>query len=70
MLTKIIKTTRNKEILIPKGLIRNDEILTSSINQYCVLNELNPIFIDDCIAIFEDHLLIAAYDEEFNSGQF
>jgi len=64
MKIKILKTTRNKDVLIPKKLIRDDEILTEGINQYCENNKLNPIFIDDCIAIFDNHLLIACYEQE------
>jgi hypothetical protein len=67
MTIQIVKTSRNKEVLIPQELIRNDEILTEGINQYCSTNNLNPVFIDDCVAIFDDHLLIAAYSEEINS---
>lgn len=61
---KILKTNRNKNTLIPSKLIRNDEVLTEGINQYCDNNKLNPIYIDDCIAIFENHLLIACYEQE------
>lgn len=61
---KIIKTNRNKDILIPKELIRNDEFLTEGINQYCQDNNLSPIFIDDCVAIFDNELLIACYEQE------
>jgi hypothetical protein len=60
----IVKTTRSKDTLIPKELIRNDDALTDGINQFCEENKLNPIYIDDCIAIFDDHLLIAAYEGE------
>lgn len=61
---KILKTNRNKNILIPSNLIRKDEILTEGINQYCDNNKLNPIYTDDCIAIFENYLLIACYEQE------
>lgn len=61
---KIVKTTRDKNVMIPKELIRNDEILTEGINQYCETNNLQPIFIDDCIAIFDNELLIACYEQE------
>lgn len=61
---KIIKTNRNKNVLIPQQLIRNDEILTEGINQYCKKNNLDPIYIDDCVAIFNEEMLIACYEEE------
>lgn len=61
---KIIKTNRSKATLIPKELIRDDETLSLGIEQYCQENKLSPIYIDKCIAIFTDHLLIAAYPEE------
>jgi len=61
---KILKTNRNKNVLIPSNLIRNDEVLTEGINQYCDNNKLNPIYIDDCVAIFENYLLIACYEQE------
>lgn len=60
----ILKTNRPKDTLIPKKLIRDDEVLVKGIEQYCQKNKLNPIYIDDCIAIFDDYLLIASYSEE------
>ena len=61
---KIIKTTRSKDTLIPQQLLRDDEVLTLGIEQFCKKNNLNPVYIDKSIAIFDDHLLIAAYPEE------
>ena len=61
---QIVTTTSSKDPLIPHPLFRDDEILTIGIEQYCEKNNLNPIYIDKSIAIFDDHLLIAAYPEE------
>jgi len=60
----IVKTTRSKDTLIPKKLLRDDEVLVNGIYQYCNKNNLNPIYIDECVAVFDDHLLIASYKEE------
>ena len=49
---KIAKTNRNTNVLIPGELIRKEEILVNGIEQYCENNNLNPIFIDNNIAIF------------------
>lgn len=61
---KIAKTNRNFDILIPEDLIRKEKLLIDGIEQYCEKNNLNPIFIDNNIAIFSDHLLIAFYEDE------
>jgi hypothetical protein len=61
---KIVKTNRNNDVLIPSELIRNEEVLINGIDDYCNFEKLNPIFIDKNIAIFQDHLLIAFYEDE------
>ena len=60
----ILKTNRPKDTLIPTELIRTDTVLVKGIEQYCQKNKLNTIYIDNCIAIFDDYLLIASYNEE------
>lgn len=62
---QILKAARTKETHIPKEFLRNDDILVQGIHQYCKKNNLNPIYIDECVAIFEDHYLIPAYKEEY-----
>ena len=64
---KILTTTRSKDTLIPQYLIReNEELLVGGINDYIRSEKLEPIYIDGCIAIFEDKLMIAVYEEEFS----
>jgi len=60
----ITKTNRNQNQLIPHELIRNDEELIQGIESYCEDNKLEPIYIDGSVAIFNDHLLIAFYEDE------
>ena len=60
----ITKTNRNQNQLIPHELIRNDEELIQEIESYCEDNKLEPIYIDGSVAIFNDHLLIAFYEDE------
>ena len=64
MSLKIVKTNRNNDILIPSELIRDEEVLIDGIEEYCEFQKLNPIFIDKNIAIFQDYLLIAFYEDE------
>jgi len=60
----ITQTNRNSDKLIPQDLIRNDEKLVESIENYCNENNLNPIYIDGSVAIFKDYLLMAFYEDE------
>lgn len=60
----IVKAVRNQDTHLPQEIIRQDEVLVKGIEQYCLKNNLQPIYIHDCVAIFENHYLIAAYPEE------
>jgi len=61
----ILTAKRTSETKIPQEFLRHDDLLVEGIHQYCEKNNLKPIYIDACVAIFDDHYLIPAYKEEY-----
>jgi hypothetical protein len=50
----IVKAVRNQDTHLPQEIIRQDEVLVKGIEQYCLKNNLQPIYIHDCVAYPEE----------------